>query len=158
MENDKNNGLMGCWLLYAALSGLLWLILIVLKALAMVSMSWIAVLLGGFWILPLLLAASAALVLVVRLAARFKRWHRSRKVDRRIIRQAKAAGVWNKRPTPLGGRALELKAREDFKIRRLPGETDAELRCRCMAAADQELVEAPRDSDMQEKEEQYNGL
>lgn len=150
MGSDKNNGLMGCWLLYAALSGLLWLSLIVLKAFDMVSMGWIAVLLGGFWILPLLLAVSATLVLVVRLAARFKHWHRSHKVDRRIIRQAKAAGVWNKRPTPLGGRALELKAWEDFKIRRLPGETDAELRRRCIAAADQELAEAPRDGQMPE--------
>lgn len=67
-----------------------------------------------------------------------------RKVDRRIIRQAKAAGVWNKRPTPLGGRALELKAWEDFKIRRLPGETDAELRRRCMAKADNQLANAPK--------------
>lgn len=158
MGDDKNNGLMGCWLLYAALSGLLWLILIGLKAFDMVSMGWIAVLLGGFWILPLLLVISAALVLVVRLAARFKRWYRRRKVDHRIIRQAKAIGAWDKRPTPLGGRALELKAWEDFKIKKLPGETDAELRRRCMAAADQELAEAPRDGEMQEKEEQHNGL
>lgn len=158
MGSDKNNGLMGCWLLYAALSDLLWLSLIVLKAFDMVSMGWIAVLLGGFWILPLLLAASAALVLVVRLASRFKHWHRRRKVDRRIIRQAKAIGAWDKRPTPLGGRALELKAWEDFKFKRLPGETDAELRRRCMAAADQDLAEVPRDSDMLEKEKQQNGL
>lgn len=158
MGDDKNNGLMGCWLLYAALSGLLWLILIVLKALNMVSMSWIAVLLGGFWILPLLMAASAALVFMLRLAARFKRWYRSRKVDRRIVRQAKAIGAWDKRPTPLGGRALELKAWQDFKIKKLPGETDAELRRRCMAAADQELAETPRNRDTQEKEEKTNGL
>lgn len=158
MGNDKNNGLMGCWLLYAALSGLLWLILIGLKAFGMVSMGWIAVILGGFWILPLLLVISAALVFLLRLAARFKRWYRRRKVDRRIIRQAKAIGAWDKRPTPLGGRALELKAWEDFKIKRLPGETDAELRRRCMAAADQELAEAPRDGEIPEKEEQHNGL
>ena len=53
-----------------------------------------------------------------------------------IVRQLKAAGLWEKRPTPLGGRALELKAWEDFKIQRKPGETDEELRSRCMAAAD----------------------
>ena len=150
MRNDKNNGLMGCWLLYAALSGLLWLILITLKAFGMVSTGWIPVLLGGFWIPPLLLAASAALVLVVRLAAHFKRWYRRRKVERQIIRQAKAIGAWDKRPTPLGGRALELKAWQDFKIKKLPGETDAELRRRCMTAVDQELAEAPRDRDMPE--------
>lgn len=130
MENDKNNGLMGCWLLYAALSGFLWLSLIVLKAFGMVRMSWIAVLLGGFWLLPLLLVISVALILMARLIAHFKHWYRRHKVDRRIIRQAKKTGAWNKRPTPLGGRALELKAWEDFKIKRQQGETDVELRTR----------------------------
>lgn len=60
---------------------------------------------------------------------KLKRWHRRRKTDRRIIKQAKAAGVWEK-PLRLGGRALELKAWKKFKIKRQPGETDADLRRR----------------------------
>lgn len=51
-------------------------------------------------------------------------------VDERVKRQAIAAGVWNKEPIVLGGRALELKAKECFNIEREPGETDAELRRR----------------------------
>jgi hypothetical protein len=52
---------------------------------------------------------------------------RKRKRDQRIIQQAKAAKVWDK-PAVLGGRALELKAWKDYKIKREPGETDACLR------------------------------
>ena len=54
---------------------------------------------------------------------------RRRKRDRRIIEQAKAEGVWDN-PLCLGGRALELKAWQDFKIKREPGETDIHLRFR----------------------------
>lgn len=60
---------------------------------------------------------------------KLKRWNRRRKTDRAIIARAKAWGVWDK-PLRLGGRALELKAWKDFKIKRLPGETDADLRRR----------------------------
>lgn len=62
------------------------------------------------------------------------RWYRHKVVDDRIIRQAKAAGVWDKTPTYLGGRALDLKAWEAYKIERRPGETDKSLRVRCWAA------------------------
>lgn len=132
------------WVLWSALSGVLWLLLLGLKAAGTVRMSWPAAVLGIIWIPWLTMALFAAAGSVLVTAARLKRWYRRRKVDRRIIRQAKAAGAWNKRPTPLGGRALELKAWEDFKIRRLPGETDAELRRRCMAKADNQLANAPR--------------
>lgn len=67
--------------------------------------------------------------------ARIKHLRHRRAVDRRVISQAKGAGVWDKQPIVLGGRALELKAKQDFKIRRQPGETDAQLRRRYMAAA-----------------------
>ena len=68
--------------------------------------------------------------LLAGIIVRLKRWYRRRKVDARIIRQAKAAGVWDKQPIVLGGRALELKAWKDFKIKREPGETDIDLRVR----------------------------
>ena len=75
-----------------------------------------------------------------------RRYHR-RKVDARIIKQAKELGVWDYVPIVLRGRALELKAWEDFNIKREPGETDAQLRRRCMAAADNELANTPREGE-----------
>lgn len=77
------------------------------------------------------LIAYGVKVLVLGLLAK----SRKRKRDRRVIRQAKEAGVWGK-PDVLGGRALELRAWQDYKIKRKPGETDACLRIRCMNAAD----------------------
>ena len=68
-----------------------------------------------------------------------KRQIRKQKTNRRIISQAKAAGVWEK-PQCLGGKALELKAWQDFKIKRKPGETDACLRIRCMNKAENEYA------------------
>lgn len=71
----------------------------------------------------------------VRIYAIIKHLRHRRAVDRRVISQAKGAGVWDKQPIVLGGRALELKAKQDFKIRRQLGETDAQLRRRYMEAA-----------------------
>lgn len=82
--------------------------------------------------------------LVVGIIVRLKRWYRRHKTDRRIIRQAKALDVWDKKPIVLGGRALELKAWQDFKLKREPGETDAKLRLRYMKAAE-ELANTPRE-------------
>lgn len=62
---------------------------------------------------------------------RLRRWIRRRKLDRRIIKGAEALGIWGE-PKALGGRALELYAKEKRGIKREPGETDAELRRRCM--------------------------
>lgn len=88
--------------------------------------------------LPLIVLACITLVeAVVRQIAKLKHWHRRRKNDRRIIAQSKAIGVWDKQPIVLGGRALELKAREDFKIKREPGEPDANMRRRYMEKHDE---------------------
>lgn len=73
---------------------------------------------------------------------KIKSWRRRRLVDRRIVEQAKALGVWDKTPIVLGGRALEIKAWERFKIKREPGEPDAHLRRRLMNAADNEYAAA----------------
>lgn len=91
------------------------------------------------FVVSLGLAADMALTWYMR----FKQWRHRRAADRRIVAQAKAAEVWDKRPIVLGGRALELKAWEDFKIKRQPGEPDAHLRRRCMTAADNELANSP---------------
>lgn len=66
--------------------------------------------------------------------ARLNRWYRRRKIDRRVIEQAKALEVWDKKPIVLGGRALELKAWEEYRIKRKAGESDPHLRRRCMVA------------------------
>ena len=71
------------------------------------------------------LIAYGTKVLVLGSLAKFRKGKR----DRRIIRQAQAADVWDK-PHVLGGRALELKAWKDYRIKRKPGETDACLRKR----------------------------
>lgn len=68
---------------------------------------------------------------------------RKGKNNRRIIRQAKAAGVWDK-PEVLGGKALELKAWQQYGIKREPGETDACLRRRVMNAIENEYANAPK--------------
>lgn len=60
-----------------------------------------------------------------------RRW----KIDRRIIRQAKAAGIWDN-VNVLAHRALELKAWEAYRIKRESGETDASLRRRCQNVVD----------------------
>ena len=40
----------------------------------------------------------------------------------------------------LSGPDLENKARERYNLERKPGETDAQLRCRSLAKADEELA------------------
>ena len=121
----------------------IWGMLIVARASGSLMWPWWIVLTCGC---ELLLAAFFANVLLCVIIAPLlylkdyiKRRNRRRKTDKRIIRQAKAAGVWDK-PYILGGRALELKAWEDFRIKRRAGETDVELRRRCMNAADNELA------------------
>lgn len=64
---------------------------------------------------------------------------RKRKRDRRIIRQAKAAGAWYN-VNALGGRALELRAWEPYRIKRKPGEKDICLRQRIERAQLDELA------------------
>ena len=73
---------------------------------------------------------------------RFLHWMHMRKVNRRIKRQAKAMGVWDK-PQSLGGRMLELYAWGHFQIERKDGETDAQLRRRCIRMADKHLTSSP---------------
>lgn len=84
------------------------------------------------------LAPSVAIAIVFLppiIADKIKRRLRVRKNNRRIIRQAKAAGVWDN-PKALGGKALELKAWKDFKLKREPGESDKHLRQRYETRAD----------------------
>ena len=139
----------GVWILCCLISAVAELILICCKIAGLVTWSWPAVLLSYFWIPIAVMVAFVLLAVGIhifcRAMRRYREWKRRNEADRRIIRQAKAIGAWDKRPTPLGGRALELKAWEDFKIKRLPGETDAQLRRRCMAKADEELAAVPRE-------------
>lgn len=132
MESGTNNSYMGVYILDMFAGFALWVILIILKAAGVVKWGWITVLSGLVW-LPLIAFAFTVLVAaIVRQIRKLKRWHRRRKNDARIIRQAKAVGVWN---TNAGGRALELYAKE-CGVNRYPGETDAHLRQRIKAEAE----------------------
>lgn len=135
----KDNRYTAALIIDVLLALLLWLILIALKAVGAVGMHWALVLSGLVWISWALFALTALAEATMRLLVKVKRWYRCRKVDRRVIRQAKAADVWEK-PQVLGGRALELKAWKDFKMKRRYAESDADLRRRCMNAAENEYA------------------
>lgn len=131
MHEDNNP--LGIWVLYALASALLWIVLVFLKLLGAVRISWIGVVLGLFWLPLVLMCLICGVAALVILIARIKRRHRRKVTDRRIIRQAKAIGAWT--PQAAGGRALELIA-EEYGIKREEGETDRQLRGRIMAAAE----------------------
>lgn len=130
MHEDNNP--IGAWILYAFASFLLWIVLIFLKLLGVVRISWIGVVLGLFWLPLALMCLICGVAALVILIARIKRRHRRKVTDRRIVRQAKAIGAWT--PQAAGGRALELLA-EEYGIKREEGETDRQLRGRIMTAA-----------------------
>lgn len=129
MHEDNNP--LGIWILYALASALLWITLVLLKALGVVRISWIGVVLGLFWLPLVLMCLICGVAALVILIAHIKRRHRRKVTDRRIIRQAKAIGAWT--PQAAGGRTLELLA-EEYGIKREEGETDRQLRGRIMAA------------------------
>lgn len=129
MHEDNNP--IGAWILYAFASFLLWIVLVFLKLLGVVRISWIGVVLGLFWLPLVLMCLICGVAALVILIAHIKRRHRRKVTDRRIIRQAKAIGAWT--PQAAGGRTLELLA-EEYGIKREEGETDRQLRGRIMAA------------------------
>ena len=131
MHEDNNP--LGIWILYALASALLWIVLVFLKLLGVVRISWIGIVLGLFWLPLVLMCLICGVTALVILIAHIKRRHRRKVTDRRIIRQAKAIGAWT--PQAAGGRALELLAKE-YGIKREEGETDRQLRGRIMAAAE----------------------
>ena len=111
----------------------LWVLLIILRAGGVLRWHWAVVLSGVVWIPWSMYALTALAIAAVRLCNRVRRRIRRWKVDRRIRRQAKAGGVWD-RPGVLGGRALDLYARDMCNLKRMPGESDKELRARCRMA------------------------
>lgn len=108
MHEDNNP--IGVWILYALASFLLWIVLIFLKLLGVVRISWIGVALGLFWLPLVLMCLICGVAALIILIAHIKRKRRRKVADRRIIRQAKAIGAWT--PQAAGGRALELLAKE----------------------------------------------
>ena len=128
----ENNNPLGMWILYVLASALLWIVLVFLKVIGVVRISWIGVVLGLFWLPLVLMCLICGVAALVILIAHIKRRHRRKVTDRRIIRQAKAIGAWT--PQAAGGRTLELLA-EEYGIKREEGETDRQLRGRIMAAA-----------------------
>lgn len=147
MEKRTNNDYIGVWVCALILAAILWLALIAAKATGSIGISWAAALLGCIWIPGIMLAFGVYVIIVPMLALRIKkkiqRKMRKKKQDDRIRKMTIELGIWDK-PEVLGGKALTLMAWERFRIKREPGETDAQLRSRCMAAADEELANAPR--------------
>lgn len=141
MKNLKIDNYKRTRMLFFASDAVLWLILVIMKAFGWVSYSWPVVLLGVVWLPLYLFACSAAAVCILLTAIKVKETIRKRKRDRRIKAQAKAAGGWDN-PAILGGRALDLKAKE-LNITREPGETDRELRIRCNKVLARETQQRP---------------
>ena len=138
MEERKDRNRVSAAFFYIFLCFGIWVTLIILKATGQLDIEWITVLI--FCLLtPLFCIVGVYVILAICYPiAKLKRWHRRRKTDALIIRQAKAAGVWEK-PQALGGRALELYAKR-HGIKREPLETDRELRRRCMGEAEREYA------------------
>ena len=133
MENGTNNSYMGVYIVDALAGFALWVLLIVLKAAGVVKWGWITVLSGLVWLTWIVFAFTVLVAAIVRQIRKLKRWYRRRKLDARIIQQAKAAGVWN---TNAGGRALELYAKE-CGVKKFDGESDAHLRARIKEQVEQ---------------------
>lgn len=103
-----------------------------------ISKALLVIVVCGVCLAGVELVAYSVKVLVLGVFSKFRKCKR----DRRIIRQAKAAGVWDD-PHIIGGRALELKAWQQYRLKRRPGETDACLRLRMWNAAKNEYADAP---------------
>lgn len=146
MHEDNNP--LGIWILYALASALLWIVLVFLKLLGVVRISWIGVVLGLFWLPLVLMCLICGVAALVILIAHIKRRHRRKVTDCRIIRQAKAIGAWT--PQAAGGRTLELLA-EEYGIKREEGETDRQLRERIMQAKSQIGAEAENTGRQEDK-------
>ena len=129
MKSNKECRVTAVMVFDILLSFVLWAILIILRGAGVVDMHWALVLSSLVWLSWALFILTGLMWTIVWLFAKLKRWHRRRKTDRFTIRRAKALGVWDK-PKSLGGRALELKAWQEVKIKRNPGESDKELRRR----------------------------
>lgn len=144
----ENNNPLGMWILYVLASALLWIVLVFLKVIGVVRISWIGVVLGLFWLPLVLMCLICGVAALIILIAHIKRKHRRKVADRRIIRQAKAIGAWT--PQAAGGRALELLAKE-YGIKREEGETDRQLRERIMQARSQIRAEAENSGRQEDK-------
>ena len=121
------------WALGAGLAAGLWLLLLIAKGFGAVGISWDAVLLGLVWIPVGLMLVAAYLTIAPLIADAIARRIRARAKDNRIRAQAKKLGVWG-RPEALGGRALELYARDLCGLQRRRNETDMALRARVLKA------------------------
>ena len=130
MEKQKTeDGCASLILFDVGLALMIWGVLIILKACGVIGMHWALVLFGIVWISWGLFALSALVLWMMPLYIKLRKRIRRRKRDRKIKRQAKALGVWEA-PNILGGRALELKAWDEYRLLREDGETDAQLRGR----------------------------
>lgn len=90
MENENKSGknYTGCWILYALISGVAWIALLIAKACGATGAKWPVVILAGVWIpallLLILIAAAVALVLFKKAARKAREWKRRQKIARTL--------------------------------------------------------------------------
>lgn len=146
MEKRQKKKSTSLWIIFALLIALNWALLLTARITGVIDWSWAVVLLGVVWIPAGVLTVAAIIALALELAVTLKRWihgiARREEVNNRIKAHAMAFGIWN-RPQALGGKALDLCARENFGIKRKRGETDRELRRRCVHQAEEQISTIP---------------
>lgn len=130
MEERNECGCLSVLAFEAMLSLVMWVVLIILKAFNAIYMHWALVLSGILWISWALFLLTAIVAGAVTLATRIKAEYRQRKIDRRVRTKMDQLGLWAM-PQVLGGRALDIYAWDQLRIKRKPGEGDADLRHRC---------------------------
>lgn len=124
---DEDKGHMLVYIFIMALSTVLWLILIGLKAVGAVDMHWALVLISLWGISWGLLALFALAVAFIRGIKKFKRIYYLRKAASRFIKKYNKECKDSLRG--VSSEALEGYAEMyDLKPPRLPGETDEQLR------------------------------
>lgn len=141
MREDNNP--IGIWILYILASALLWIVLVFLKLIGVVSISWIGVVLGLFWLPLVLMCLICGVAALIILIAHIKRRHRRKVTERRIIQQAKIIGAYT--PRVAGGKCLDSIGRQ-YGINRQEGETDAELRKRILEFIEEKWMDARAES------------
>lgn len=107
------------------------LIIVFFKLAGFIDLPWEILLSGFACVFVALFFFTVFAITVIWIFGKLSYSIRRRKRDRQIIEQATFLGIWDE-PKALGGRALELYAKEKRGIKREPGETDASLRRRCM--------------------------
>lgn len=123
---NKNTSAVGVYLLTVTA---LWIAMLLLKVAGVLPISWLAVVLGIFWIPASVVATTLLLALVIITARDLHRWNRTRRVMNRIRKDFNLLAR---------GEVLD-KIAVKYGLSRAPEETDKELRERIL-----QFIKKPR--------------